>query len=453
MNNTSIINTPNRTKTAGSGISKSNLMFWVCMAAFIGFILLRNLGQINLPDLIVLAISVLVFMGLQVEYGMIFYIFLIPFKTGIGMHAITLMYCIAAFLRHVKENGGKFEKIIIALFLIVGLEFINVTFGKGNYAELLRYAVYMFWMYFIYEQLNDLGWDKRIIVNMIKAFVVGLVIASLIVVIINGKNLTLSGLFNGQFRIGKTVEYSMLNSMLISFHVNDLAIFCGSGISLVFILMLNKCMNTLTGAACIIYLLLVGFLTQSRTFVLMVALLVVYMALVSGRNRWKYVLAISTVAAIVLFLYDAGYLPVIDTIIMRFNGTDMETMNGRTDIIAAYNKVLFSNPIRLFTGYGVLDYRLYSTVGSAHNGTQEMLISCGVIGSACLIYWYYFWGKTAQQKARCRFEKNLINYAPFLTVLLGIQGTQFVSQYHMICIFTIALLAVGLGRRDENVYY
>ena len=55
---------------------------------------------------------------------------------------------------------------------------------------------------------------------------------------------------------------------------------------------LNKHVNTVIGMAGITYLLLVGFLTQSRTFVLMIALLAVYLALVSGKNRWLYLLAI-----------------------------------------------------------------------------------------------------------------------------------------------------------------
>jgi hypothetical protein len=163
-----------------------------------------------------------------------------------------------------------------------------------------------------------------------------------------------------------------------------------------------------------------------------------------------YLLAIGIVTVVVLCLYKAGHLPVIDAILSRFNATDMETMNGRTDIISAYNEVIFSNPIRLLTGYGVLDYRLYSTVGSAHNGSQEMLVSCGLIGSFCLIYWYYFFGKTAQRRAGCRLRKNLINYAPLLTVLLGIQGTQFVSQYHMFCIFIFSMIAIGLGECQDK---
>ena len=450
MNGNLMVTASKRIKKTGRRISLSSSTFWVCIVAFIGFILLRNLGEVNLPDLIVVAISAVVFLFLPIEDGMVFYALLIPFKTGIGMHSITLVFCVAAFLRHMRRTGGKFRMPIMALAIILVLEVINMAIGQGDYPELLRYAVYLLWMYFIYEQLNSLHWDKKVITNIMKAFVGGLVIASLIVVIINGQNLTLAGLFNGQFRIGKTAEYSSLDSMLISFHVNDLAIFCASGISLLVILTLNKHVNAVIGMAGITYLLLVGFLTQSRTFVLMIALLVVYLALVSGKNRWLYLLAIGIVTVVVLCLYKAGHLPVIDAILSRFNATDMETMNGRTDIISAYNEVIFSNPIRLLTGYGVLDYRLYSTVGSAHNGSQEMLVSCGLIGSFCLIYWYYFFGKTAQRRAGCRLRKNLINYAPLLTVLLGIQGTQFVSQYHMFCIFIFSMIAIGLGECQDK---
>ena len=431
-------------------VSKTKIIFWLCLIAFVGFILARNLLQINLPDILAVGLSAIVFFVLPVEYGIIFYAFLIPFKTGIGMHSITLVYCCVAALRHFRKKGAVLQGKILLFAIVLVLEIINVSLGEGNYMEMFRYAVYLVWIYFTYEQLEELSWNKQIIVKVLKAFIWGLVIASLIVVIINSQNMTLTGLLSGSVRIGKTAEYSSLESMLISFHVNDLSMFCAIAISFIVVLVLRRNMGILLGVIGIIYFIFIGLLTQSRTFILMISLITLYLIIVNSKNRWKYLIVIGVIVVIVVWTYQMGYLPVIDSIMNRFKGSDMLTANHRTEIVAAYNNLLLSNPIRLFTGYGVLDYREYATVGSAHNGTQEMLVSCGIIGSICLMSWFGLFGKRAQQSAKRSLWKNSTNYTPLMVYLLGVQATQFVSQYHMFCILIFTLMAIGLGEK-ENV--
>ena len=404
----------------------------------------RNILGIGSPDIIVLLVNVFAFVMLNPYEALCFYCFLIPFKTGIGMHAITLMYCIIYFLRKLKGKHIFVQKSFFLLIIVVCIELINTLMGSANYAEWLRFSVYVVWLYTAWQVLDDCEWNSAFISSMIKCFLFSFTFAALVVLIVNSKNTSLIEVVSGTTRIGKTSNYSNLNDMLISFHVNDLAVFCTSAVSFALVLIQNKHLKPVIGYALIGFYLFIGMLTQSRMFIVSLISIVVLIIVLQKRGRIKIIIPLILIVLAILYLYQNGFLPVIDEIMRRFKSTDMATGNGRTEIIEIYNNLMLSHPLRTLIGFGVIDYSTYTITEAAHNGTQEMILGIAILRSFCLLSWFIKIIFEAQSFAKKTLFQNGFNYIPLVSLVLSMQFTQFLSQYHMLVLLLLTVVLIGL---------
>lgn len=130
-----------------------------------------------------------------------------------------------------------------------------------------------------------------------------------------------------------------------------------------------------------------GFLTYSKSFVLMFALVLLFEVLINLRTRkpWLSATVILLIAALaVLFL--SGRVAVFERMFTRLG--DEDVLTGRDDIWANYLEVIRSSPLNIIFGVG-LDAP-YVGAKAAHNMYIELVYYSGVLGlMAYMLGWVY----------------------------------------------------------------
>lgn len=110
----------------------------------------------------------------------------------------------------------------------------------------------------------------------------------------------------------------------------------------------------------------------------------------------------------------------VTNLLLRFQDADIS--NGRVDIAAYYFREMFQHVDRLIFGVGLQNYaEKYGYYMSAHNATQEVMITWGLIGLLLVILLFLgiFWnGHVHNPKAK------LVQYLPLVMYLVVIQSGQ-----------------------------
>lgn len=152
---------------------------------------------------------------------------------------------------------------------------------------------------------------------------------------------------------------------------------------------------------CVIFVLF-GLQTISKSFVLMLVIVIGLITLLSFKKRnYKLVVAIFICALITLVVVEMANIKVIDYIFARFsyNG-DITT--GRVDLWKQYLILIFKEPLKLIFGYGIGS----NAVGyMAHSTYLDCLYYYGVLGTVLFIIGI----RIAVGKRNLRF--NLLGYA------------------------------------------
>mgnify|MGYP004462523873 CR=1 FL=1 len=124
-----------------------------------------------------------------------------------------------------------------------------------------------------------------------------------------------------------------------------------------------------------------GFQTISKSFFLMLIVMVILFFAISIRTRhWGVSLAITLFCAIVVVLFMYGRISVFDSFFERITSTN-DVTTGRMEIWKDYISVIFSNPINLLFGFGIGSTPKYM----AHNTYLELLYTYGIFGSLTFI--------------------------------------------------------------------
>lgn len=215
---------------------------------------------------------------------------------------------------------------------------------------------------------------------------------------------------------------------------NILSIYAASGISVIVTRMFSGISKTarIVMIVMIVPLLYVGFLTQSRTFIVMLAIIFAWV-MVFGMSSMKYrktVLKVffGIVFVVILFLIfgkNTSLYELMNTIIDRFlNPKDDDITNGRTEIWQLYlTRILGSAKYLLFGSDGALPSPAGGSM--AHNMYLEMLYTYGLAGLVIIFWIYAILFVTLKRKfAECGYDKpTLFGSLPFILVWVAGMGS------------------------------
>lgn len=178
---------------------------------------------------------------------------------------------------------------------------------------------------------------------------------------------------------------------------------CLSGM-LLLLLKERKTLRIVFLSVCVLVLIYCGFLSASKTFVILtVATVVVWFILVLRlRNGgWKKVFLFAVLAAFTIFVLTSSlFQSLLSVYRVRFsyraNVSDLTT--GRTDLWEMYCKELLSNLKLFLLGHGFTNVKLNAR--ASHSTLLQTVYQFGVFGGAALVAWF------------CGYVKHILSLRP-----------------------------------------
>lgn len=167
-----------------------------------------------------------------------------------------------------------------------------------------------------------------------------------------------------------------------------------------------------------VFLVYCGFLSGSKSFVLVSALIlllwIVALLGIRGRTGLKVVLLISLVAVASYIASSAVFGELIDVIITRFSFShNLESFTtGRTDLWVSYIKEIFGNAKVFFLGKGYTNIKVNGR--GSHNTIIQSFYQFGFLGVPVLLYWMISYFRQANIHCIRKYKVSLQEWIVFV---------------------------------------
>lgn len=277
---------------------------------------------------------------------------------------------------------------------------------------------------------------------IVRAFVLSLMVicCALLGKLMYTSGVNLASLLVNMQRLGVEADTGMSK-----INPNTLGILCIFGVCGLLQLRRMNCRRR-EDVGCILVLLLFGIMTASRTF-LVCLLFMVGLFFISSKGdvseKAKYAFSILASGILVLAV---SYIIMPDLLryyISRFFESDISS--GRVDTMGEYHRYLIENLDVLFSGIGLQSFseRIIALCPQAifvpHNGLQELLLAWGIVGVGLFVA---LWSAMIVHSRRCCTKQSLINYIPFLILLLKTLAGQMLNSAYTMLMFSFTYLSM-----------
>ena len=398
-------------------------------------VLIRDLGYFAFTPLYFIAVVSII--CLILPYRSLIFFFFFYITVGISVHGIALIPLVLALIINNRRINvfQIFFPIIILLFEL--LNFASYSFVT----DINRYIIYALYVILFFFVLFDDNLDNEDVKNGIKYYVLGTAIASLIIFLHAIINYGFQDIFFGIYRMGATFDdYDAGNEMVTKMNPNQLAFYAITAFSLLLYIK-DVFSNKISKAVLIMVLLLAGIMSGSRTWIIMMAIVLVLYFLFSGiKGKFSFVLltAIVFVVAMQYYKYTEAIYSRFEE---RFEESNFNTAGHRTEIIKEYNQWLVNNPSRMIYGAGALYYtKICNIYHSTHNSIQQIIVCYGILGLLIFIVCMIIYHKRYTEPNKVRFWY----YFPFIICFLFSQSGQFLSPACMMLPFVATALPLKL---------
>lgn len=401
-----------------------------------------NIFAFNTSD-IANVICILIFPFMSVSGLLTVVAFLIPLNSG-----ITVLYIYGYAIALLLLKKGTVNLRVLIPTLLIALWEIVMSFFLPK-VDFMSFAIYICTVFLLFYLMNTEDADYK---QCCYAYIAGTMVLLLVIMTTAIQNTSWEKVLSGQVRIGTYEGQETLEGAVavLSENANSLAYYALTAILLAFSLIKSeKSFGRLLLIVSILFGTLVGIFTVSRTF-LIVLLMGVFLVFTT-RYNFKQKIILAMVGCVILWVglpYLLENTQIFDAFENRFEESSVEEGNGRIDLFWQYMDFLWNNPARLVFGTGAIGYKdICKCSNSLHNGTQQILVSYGLIGFFPMLYallspiFGYF------KKNRFRLEKIV----PLLVVVVFTQTIQFLNPFNLMLPYAIAVMYMKIPEKEQKV--
>ena len=175
-------------------------------------------------------------------------------------------------------------------------------------------------------------------------------------------------------------------------------------------------------------LVCIGFLTESKMAMILMAICVVYLVAFTANNINKHVrnVVIFACICVAVYLLRGTILAFLDNLLKRAGGsgaTINDVSSGRWEILLECLYVFANDVPTTIIGKGLNYYNHFGSYGQiariAHNTYVDVILSWGIVGTALFIWIISFWFKLYKNRKEAKAGYTRISKFPFLIMLLG----------------------------------
>ena len=436
---------------AGARVDNTN-KFWtggmvLVMALVTLGMLARDLFGIPINKYIFLTLYIIAFVVFNYKQIAILLTFSIALLYGLPNTYILIIGSIA--LLYKGRNVLNFRLYLIPLILIAQELVLMLSYTTVDMADELAFLSTLI----IFATLLQM--DGSMAKETVLSYVIGVTAAFVIVILSTGNAVGFPSLFAGNVRLGYEAAspaggVSVPSAgVSLRFNPNEVAYFSITALSAALLLLVRTGVNKILLVVCSAVCIVAGVLSQSRTWIIVVAFLALLQLVTSIRSakmarRTFMAIGIFVACAAIFLVNNPG---VQDQILGRFENGNLMTAGGRTEIMNEYNDYLVHNDGRLVFGSGVVGYRDVSGISSStHNGIQQLIVCYGLFGSLLFI------GLVAFSVARAQKGREVVAvcWIPLITTLLFLQSVQLINPWLLMLPLVCAIQAVCLSERRPD---
>lgn len=366
--------------------------------------------------------------------------FLIPLHSGItGLY----IYGYAVLMILLKSKKIRLG-MLLPLFLIITYELIMMAFvGATQFNYILTYALTMFLLFYM---MHTEEVDAR---AACISYICGTLALLICVFTTAVQNYSLGMILAGLVRIGEYEGAEELGEVaVVTENANAMAYYALVAVIIAFCMLKRESLRgkILLSAAMLIATIIPLF-TVSRSFIiiLLAVLLISYLSGYNFKQRAKILVIVGLILAVVIPLL-LQRTQIFAAFTERFEDESMLTGTGRVDIFLEYMQFLWDHPWRLIFGTGSVFYKDVCQLGhSMHNGTQQILVSYGVLGFLPML-------GVLVAPVIGFFRKNkfqLVKILPLIAVILFTQTIQFLNPNNLILPYAVAILYMKMPDAED----
>lgn len=411
-----------------------NLVFSIIL--FVGILLAREFVVSFISGPLVVGFMAVLMFILPYKQCISFVFFVLPLTCGIPGYSMLATYIIL-ILKSKIINGWQ----VIPPLCIVLLEFWHLSGYEfeSSFVAVLSFSSFILVFYFLV--FNK---DNRVSrVDCIKLYILGAILASVIVILKLGTSHGFEELFLGTLRGGvlSNAEQQLVGQF--DLNANSMAFYSITSLSCLMLGQRTYSMNKALYLFSIVLSIVVGIISFSRTWIL-ISILAFILYIISKHNKIQTIVFCILIMGGLLYAIPMYFNDLEEVFVGRFTLDNMDTGGGRTDIFSVYHNFFINNPKFYIGGTGVVHYT--EVVGyplAMHSGFQQLYVCCGMIGIFIFLI-------SALYYKRRFVTKNLplLFYIPLITCLIFDQSIQFLNPYYLM--FPFIPIAYILQLKPSN---
>ena len=428
---------------------KKHRLFWIMMAGFMFLVFVRNIYKIEYPIVILLGYACFMAMLADHDETMALAVSFIPFSAAFQYRYALLAISVIYAIKHWEEMKNINLYAYIPLVLMMCWEASHALLGEFSLVLYLQgFSELMFCSFVI--SLPNKKFDYSLISRTLAVAVVFCCSISLWK-LLETVDFDFEAIFlEGNYRFG--IVEADAGSYVLNYNANVLGFMCNMGM-LGLLLRMEKHKANIFDIVLSLLLVLIGFLTISRSFTICLLIATVLYVFAVSRDigrLLKYLAWVGTIVIFVLIIINVSAPYILENLFERFSENDVT--GGRAGLLEWYNNYLFDSPEHFLFGTGMQNILTKVNVDSwnvvdnvPHNAIQEILVIWGLMGLVlvvCMISLIVICSRRNQ--IHC-----LMNYLPLIMMLIMIQSGQFITggKYLVFLVFVYAALSTDFKKR------
>ena len=410
---------------------KNNSFAFLAVACALIAILMimRDVAGVAIPKYLFIGIAAIgcLFCEESDIYGLL--AFITPIANGISYTYISAI----ALLCYLIKGRRKCKKAtLICAVILLYLELFSAIRGWFSIIDYFRFAS-VFLVSFLFMSGENEDSDPFIIVRQ---YILGYIAAMIDLLAQMMVHYPISELLTMGIRIGDSRSLlDMEEGIHLSYNPNSLGTVCLLAILFSVILLRKK--RNWGYAVVALFALLIGMTTQSKSFLVTLAVTVLLL-MVSSSLSLKAKIGAIGVGYMGWILANRFLSSYIISFAARWKEKDI--WNGRITIMDYYFGGMFDHIDRFLFGVGLQNYQEKSGYAmSAHNSTQEILITWGLVGLIVVVILFCTVIKNAHGQNP---KAKLLQYIPFFAIILDSQSGQGFQNTQSLLWLTVAYSAI-----------
>lgn len=432
---------------ASKKVKKERKKFIIAMIIFAMMFFVRDVFNINIPQTIFLLVACFYYIIFDLDECIAFTATLAVWGSGFQANYAILFGIFAILLKKYKKIVFSYEFIL--LIFIILWEALHIFIPPFSVAEYARHMVCYIILWIIIFDKNT-KFDYPLVLITFAAVTI-FVLFDILAQTLAFFDYSIANIISKGLRFGNVHDIGGGESLSLSNNQNFIGILCALSIGSLLVVAFNS-LNKKTLISCLLGMLILvffGLLTQSKTFILLLAICIIGSVFYYNKSKklnFLFFIIIASILLCAIYFITKLLIPdVLNNVINRFLVDDISS--GRVDIFRNYNDLILSSDKIFFFGIGMQSILEKVNVSSnvPHNALQTAFLVWGFLGVITVLLIFILLIINARKGKKTR----LINYLPVILYFIAIQLGHFVQIKHGLMILILCFSAIRYNTINE----